>query len=75
MRRTIRRIDLTNLFVFLERGIFMNYILKQFDDDLLSFSMKNTNDGLVVHIYSLNQNLIDHLPLDLEANDRSLKNG
>lgn len=53
----------------------MNYILKQFDDDLLSFSMKNTNDGLVVHIYSLNQNLIDHLPLDLEANDRSLKNG
>lgn len=28
----------------------MNYILKQYDNDLLYFSMKNTNDGLEVLI-------------------------
>ena len=30
----------------------MNYILKQYDNDLLYFSMKNTNDGLEVLIRS-----------------------
>lgn len=35
----------------------MNYILKQYDNDLLYFSMKNTNDGLEVLINTVNQNL------------------
>lgn len=34
----------------------MNYILRRFDDDLLYFSMENTNDGLQVHINSVNEN-------------------
>lgn len=51
----------------------MNYILKQFDNDLLYFSMENTNDGLQVHINSVNENIKNHLPLDLEINDKSLK--
>ncbi|WP_270525383.1 HipA domain-containing protein [Longibaculum muris] len=51
----------------------MNYILKHFDNDLLYFSMENTNDGLQVHITSFNENMKNHLPLDLEINDKSLK--
>ena len=43
----------------------MNYILKQYDNDLLYFSMKNTNDGLEVLINTVNQNLQYLLPLDL----------
>ena len=51
----------------------MNYILKQFDTDLLYFSMENTNDGLQVHIDSINENKRHQIPLDLEVTDLSLK--
>ena len=53
----------------------MNYILKQYDNDLLYFSMKNTNDGLEVLINTVNQNLQYLLPLDLELSNEGLKNG
>ena len=43
----------------------MNYILKPYDNDLLYFSMKNTNDGLEVLINTVNQNLQYLLPLEL----------
>ena len=33
----------------------MNYILKQYDNDLLYFSMKNTNNGLEIFIDAVNQ--------------------
>lgn len=51
----------------------MNYILKQFDTDLLYFSMENTNDGLQVHIDSINEDKRHQIPLDLEVTDLSLK--
>lgn len=51
----------------------MNYILKQFDNDLLYFSMENTNDGLQVYVTSFNENMKNHHPLDLEIDDKSLK--
>lgn len=51
----------------------MNYILKQFDNDLLYFSMNNTNDGLQVHINSVNEKMKKQIPLDLEVDDNSLK--
>ena len=47
----------------------MNYILKQFDNDLLYFSMNNTNDGLQVHINSVNEKMKNQIPLDLEVDD------
>lgn len=53
----------------------MNYILKQYDNDLLYFSMENTNDGLDVFINEINKNLQYLLPLDLELNNQGLKNG
>ena len=51
----------------------MNYILKQYDNDLLYFSMKNTNDGLEVLLNTINQNLQYLLPLDLELSNEGLK--
>lgn len=51
----------------------MRYVLKQFDNDLLFFSMENTNDGLLVHIDFINEDKKKQIPLDLEVNDRSLK--
>lgn len=51
----------------------MNYILKQFDNDLLYFSMENTNDGLEVKIKTVNEELKQLLPLDLELTNLSLK--
>lgn len=51
----------------------MNYILKQYDNDLLYFSVKNTNDGLEVLINTVNQNLQYLLPLDLELSNEGLK--
>lgn len=51
----------------------MNYILKQFDNDLLYFSMENTNNGLQVHIISVDENMKSQIPLDLDINDKSLK--
>ncbi|WP_279160200.1 XRE family transcriptional regulator [Thomasclavelia cocleata] len=51
----------------------MNYILKQFDNDLLYFSLDYTNDGLQVHINSVNENMKNQIPLDLEVDDNSLK--
>ena len=53
----------------------MNYILKQYDNDLLYFSMKNTNDGLEVLINTVNQNLQYLLLLDLELSNEGLKKG
>ena len=50
----------------------MNYILKQFDNDLLYFSLDYTNDGLQVHINSVNENMKNQIPLDLEVDDNSL---
>lgn len=60
-------------FLYRKGVFFMNYILKQFDNDLLYFSMENTNDGLQVHINSINENMKNQLPLDLEIEDKSLK--
>lgn len=54
---------------------FMNYILKQYDNDLLYFSMENTNNGLDVFINEINKNLQYLLPLDLELSNEGLKNG
>lgn len=51
----------------------MNYILKQFDNDLLYFSMENTNDGLEVKIKTVSEELKHLLPLDLELTNQSLK--
>lgn len=51
----------------------MNYILKQYDNDLLYFYVKNTNDGLEVLINTVNQNLQYLLPLDLELSNEGLK--
>lgn len=51
----------------------MNYILKQFDNDLLYFSMENTNDELQVHIISVDEKMKSQIPLDLDINDKSLK--
>lgn len=51
----------------------MMYILKQYDENLLYFSMINTNDGLYVEIDSINEDLKNQLPLDLEINNKSLK--
>ena len=51
----------------------MNYILKQFDNDLLYFSMENTNDGLEVKIKTVSKELKHLLPLDLELTNQSLK--
>ena len=51
----------------------MNYILKYFDNDVLYFSMENTNQGLEVHIQKLNKECESLLPLDLEMKNESLK--
>lgn len=51
----------------------MNYILKHFDNDLLYFSMENTNDGLEVKIKTVSEELKHLLPLDLELTNQSLK--
>ena len=53
----------------------MNYILKQYDNDLLYFSMKNTNNGLEIFIDDVHQNLHAPLPLHLELSNEGLKNG
>ena len=50
----------------------MNYILKQYDIELMKFSMENTNDGLKVNISWLSDENRHLLPLDLEATDESL---
>lgn len=50
----------------------MNYILKQYNTNLLKFSMNNTNNGLQVEIYWINENKKHLLPLDLEQTDESL---
>lgn len=51
----------------------MNYILKQYDHDLLYFSMESTNDGLQIHIQKVNDSLRYLLPLDLELTNNALK--
>lgn len=50
----------------------MNYILKQFDNDLLYFSMENTINGLTVQIQSVNKEKKYLLPLDLDLTNESL---
>lgn len=51
----------------------MNYILKQFDNDLLYFTMENTDNELKVHITGVNENMRSLIPLDMELNDKALK--
>lgn len=53
----------------------MNYILKQYDNDLLYFPWKIPNNGLDVFINEINKNLQYLLPLDLELSNEGLKNG
>lgn len=50
----------------------MNYILKQYDTDLLCFSMENTISGLNVNIQTVNKEKEYLLPLDLEITNESL---
>lgn len=50
----------------------MNYILKQFDNNLLYFSMENTINGLTVQIQSVNEEKKYLLPLDLDITNESL---
>lgn len=50
----------------------MNYILKQYDIELMKFSMENTNDGLEVNIVWLSSEHRHLLPLDLETTNESL---
>lgn len=50
----------------------MNYILKQFDNNLLYFSMENTINGLTVQIQSVNEEKKYLLPLDLDLTNESL---
>lgn len=50
----------------------MDYILKQYDIDLLYFSMENTIDGLNVKIHKVNKEKEYLLPLDLELTNASL---
>lgn len=50
----------------------MDYILKQYDTDLLYFSMENTIDGLNVKIQKVNKEKEYLLPLDLELTNVSL---
>lgn len=50
----------------------MDYILKQYDTDLLYFSMENTIDGLNVKIQKVNKEKEYLLPLDLELTNASL---
>lgn len=50
----------------------MNYILKQYNVDLMKFSMDNTNNGLQVEIYWTDENKKHLLPLDLDLTNESL---
>ena len=50
----------------------MIYILKQFDKNLLYFSMENTINGLTVQIQSVNEEKKYLLPLDLDLTNESL---
>lgn len=50
----------------------MNYILKQYDTELMKFSMENTNDGLDVNIVWISSEHSHLLPLDLEVTNESL---
>lgn len=50
----------------------MNYILKQYNVDLMKFSMDNTNNGLQVEIYWTDENQKHLLPLDLDLTNESL---
>lgn len=50
----------------------MDYILKQFDHDLLYFSMENTINGLEVRINAVNEDKKYLLPLDLKLTNESL---
>lgn len=51
----------------------MDFLLKQYDDILLSFSAQRTLDGTEIHITSLNQGLVHRLPLGMEPTDASLQ--
>jgi len=55
-----------------KRVFSMNYILKQYDIDLLYFSMENTINGLNVKIQKVNKEKEYLLPLDLELTNASL---
>lgn len=50
----------------------MNYILKQYNTNLMKFSMENTNEGLQVEIHWVNDNKEHLLPLNLEKTNEYL---
>lgn len=50
----------------------MNYILKQYNTDLMKFRMDNTNNGLEVEIHWIDEKKTHLLPLDMEQTNESL---
>lgn len=50
----------------------MDFVLKQFDDILLSFTVERTIDGIDVAITSVNESKTAQLPLGMEATNESL---
>ena len=50
----------------------MNYILKQYDIELLHFNMQTTNAGLQVTINYINKEKKYLLPIGMEATNGSL---
>lgn len=50
----------------------MEFVLKQYDDTLLSFTAQRTLDGTDIHITSLNSEKKRQLPLGMTADDPSL---
>lgn len=50
----------------------MNYILKQYNTNLMKFCMENTNNGLEVEIHWIDEEKKHLLPLDLEQTNESL---
>lgn len=51
----------------------MNYILKQYDNDLLYFTMENTHVGLDITVNRINKEYEKYLPLDLELTNNGLR--
>ena len=50
----------------------MNFVLKQFDDVLLTFSTKRTMDGMDISITAINKDKTERLPLGMEPTSESL---
>jgi hypothetical protein len=50
----------------------MNYVLKQYDIELLRFTMETTNDGLQIEVTNGNKDTVYLLPLGMKATNNSL---